>query len=937
MMNRFRRTSATATKNSSTSSSNSSHSQPTKRRIFGRTSNSHSNSSLQNPPLSQFDACIEACDALAASSSRQTSALVLEREDRPSFEEDIADNAVESVPDCSMLVSPDGALLFTSSTHPRSKDNDNEEGERYPWIKSSSHHAAIEHERQEYESAILTGNDLTPGGDYDSNGFSGRGWDVDAASDALRANRGVMESMEMFVEGVALCEKQRGAGLIGCCGVLSDGLDRLRAQQSQRQGPILAEGSSLANALLEMEQYYYLCAESATEHWREACCDDHHRKPSSSLHRTINETTDRNNDGIDTNRAIDASLIQGLLPRMKLAVKKAEERTRERELALNDIRSKVTEAQDALMKQKVRATFYGIFLVVVSGHTHYNVHSCKICNTRVIHLTFNTPYLIIVKEWSSAHWKRVKEENRKIDEIVNQHVREQNEVMRKLRQEKEAARLEHTTSENAMSEHDLWEMVKGIGSMEDFEHTGYSPRSPRGVSPPADGIEYEKKEHVQTGSHLETEADLPRVPEISRSDIEKESDIHELRRAALEADDLVEDAAAALLNIMSKRDTTMRSARVAAETGLLSQCNAAHRCLRSIVEIERASLQERMERFQKLEAAVNAVDVRRDLDAYIQHDKLLPGGTSRGADTDDGGIASALAVLNSHIDDFFDVNRTNITRPNYFKGWSDAGEDENDNEEMEPDFFKAVIKMIFERKLPDGAVEDEKTQQKLKNALSNLNSVLLERNHQGRTSRQAVLYELNNQRSFNTEIEDYQNFESLCMIFDAFLTGCGRESIDVSNAKMLMILSQTFFFVDHGDHDHKSDRTARVYVKNKISSHDIWADDDFWDQALYQCVAESLKKSGVLLNYVKPRDDSSAQGELRQIKWHDLSPNEYADAAAQVHSVVFAQLGTLSHSMLELGCGISRACSFVRRLSIRYQLPLSLRVTLIQHLTKNTV
>lgn len=403
MMNRFRRTTATA-KNSSTSSSNSSHSQPTKRRIFGRTSNSHSNSSLQNPPLSQFDACIEACDALAASSSRQTSALVLEREDRPSFEEDIADNAVESVPDCSMLVSPDGALLFTSSTHPRSKDSDNEEGERYPWIKSSSHHAVIEHERQEYESAILTGNDLTPGGDYDSNGFSGRGWDVDAASDALRANRGVMESMEMFLEGVALCEKQRGAGLIGCCGVLSDGLDRMRAQQSQRQGPILAEGSSLANALLEMEQYYYLCAESATEHWREACCDEHHRTPASSLHRTINETTDTNNDGIDTKKEIDATLIQGLLPRMKLAVKKAEERAKERELALTDIRSKVAEAQDALMKQKVRATFHGILLVVVSGHTHITIFtpakfvthesSISLSTHHILSLSRNGPPLI---------------------------------------------------------------------------------------------------------------------------------------------------------------------------------------------------------------------------------------------------------------------------------------------------------------------------------------------------------------------------------------------------------------------------------------------------------------------------------------------------------------------------------------------------------------
>eukprot|EP00804_Cyclotella_cryptica_P001684 CCRYP_009059-RA/>CCRYP_009059-RA protein AED:0.31 eAED:0.31 QI:17/1/1/1/1/1/3/2439/903 len=896
MMNRFRRTTAANNNNNNNSNTsnnnNSSHSQPTRRRIFGRNSNSHSNSSLQHPPLSQFDACIEACDALAASSSRQTSALVLEREDHPSPAKDIADNVVESVPDCSVLVSPDGALLFTSSSHPHSRDSVNDEAdgdkERYPWTKSSSQHATIGHERDEYESAILTGNDLTPGGDYDANGFSGRGWDVDAASHALRANRGVLECMEMFLEGVALCEKERGAGLIGCCGTWSDGLDRVRAQHAQRQGPMLLDGSSLAEALLEMEQYYCVCAESVTERWREACCDEHHRTPSSSLHRTTDEKPDGNNGGSKTNKTIETSLIQGLLPRMKLAVKKAGERTKERETALNDIRTKVAEAQDALLKQK---------------------------------------------DWSSAHWKRVKEENRKIDEIVNQLVREQNELMRKLRQEKEAERLENATSENAISERDLWEMVRGIGSMEDFEHTGYSPRSPHKAQSPVAGIEFENSQDVHTNSHPETEVDIPHIPNISRSDVEKESDIHELRRAALEADDLVEDAAGALLNIMSKHDTTLRSARVAAEAGLLSECNAAHRCLRSIVEMERASLQERMERFQRLEAAVDAVDVRKDLDEYIHRDKLLPGGSSRGGETDDGGIASALAVLNSHCDDFLEVNRTNITRPNYFKGWSDAGEDEDDQEEMEPDFFKAVIKMLFERKSPDDDATAQKTQKKLEDALSNLSSVLLERSHQGRTSRQAILYELNNQRSVNTEIEDQQSFQGLCRLFHAFLTGCGRESIDVSNAKMLMILSQTFFFVDHGDHDHRADRASRVYVKNEISSHEIWADDDFWDQALYQCVAESLKKSGVLLNYVKPQGDTSTHGEQRQIKWHDLSPNEYADAAAQVHSVVFAQLGTLSHSMLELGCGIGRACSFVRRLSIRYQLPLSLRITLIQHLT----
>ena len=76
-----------------------------------------------------------------------------------------------------------------------------------------------------------------------------------------------------------------------------------------------------------------------------------------------------------------------------------------------------------------------------------------------------------------------------------------------------------------------------------------------------------------------------------------------------------------------------------------------------------------------------------------------------------------------------------------------------------------------------------------------------------------------------------------------------------------------------------------------------------WDQAVYQCVSESLAKSGVLLNYAK---SSMVDGEIkaardpRSIKWHDLALDEYAGAAAQVHSVVFAQLGTLSREFLLL-------------------------------------
>ena len=71
----------------------------------------------------------------------------------------------------------------------------------------------------------------------------------------------------------------------------------------------------------------------------------------------------------------------------------------------------------------------------------------------------------------------------------------------------------------------------------------------------------------------------------------------------------------------------------------------------------------------------------------------------------------------------------------------------------------------------------------------------------------------------------------------------------------------------------------------------------------------SLLKSG-LLNYVSSNNSSVVDNnrsttrkiDTKEIKWHDLSPNEYAGAASQVHSVVFAQLGTLSRECVQLIC-----------------------------------
>lgn len=68
-----------------------------------------------------------------------------------------------------------------------------------------------------------------------------------------------------------------------------------------------------------------------------------------------------------------------------------------------------------------------------------------------------------------------------------------------------------------------------------------------------------------------------------------------------------------------------------------------------------------------------------------------------------------------------------------------------------------------------------------------------------------------------------------------------------------------------------------------------------------------------------------------------MNPAQRSEAASQLHAVIAAQLGALAHSMVEFGCGIEGACAFVRRMSIRHQLPISKRAILLQHLAGGRV
>ena len=70
----------------------------------------------------------------------------------------------------------------------------------------------------------------------------------------------------------------------------------------------------------------------------------------------------------------------------------------------------------------------------------------------------------------------------------------------------------------------------------------------------------------------------------------------------------------------------------------------------------------------------------------------------------------------------------------------------------------------------------------------------------------------------------------------------------------------------------------------------------------------------------------------KQMMWHDLLESQRTTATRQVQDVVSAQLTALAHSMIEFNCGLDRSHKYVRRMCVRYQLPIEQRAELLKHL-----
>ena len=569
--------------------------------------------------------------------------------------------------------------------------------------------------------------------------------------------------------------------------------------------------------------------------------------------------------------------VHGVLPEIHRGVKKARERIERRERAIINSQESQAEAESNLRSKKER---------------------------------------------SKKLWQKVTAVENEVQKKIAALVRHRNRERELRRREEETHRdaaFSDVQLEPTVTNQEIWELVANIGEEgEDFAPSGLPTPAFHG---PIDQTLSKSKSFDRDQPEPQQAAQMAAEIDNYRVALEIDYGLDQLQKAALDCDEQIQDAAGSLLNEFSVADTTKRSAKVAAETGLLSCANTHLKCLKALVDLEKASILERLRLVEELEITVNAVNVRTDLNSFIEHEKSeLPNGTSKLGDNDDGGVASALAVLNSHSEGIgVGIGVAGMAELSSFSGWN-----ENEGETFDREELDDAVRTIFGTSL-----NEDKEKERFDQSVELLTRAVGEKSVKARGYRASTCYAMNNHRGKVTQFRNEQQFNGLCKVLNSLLNGCDRESADVASAKMVMMLAQTFYMVKG---DVKSqDRTKRIYPKDRLCSHCIWLDEDFWVQALFQCVTDSLSNSGVVMR-VRVRKNETTKGN--KMRWHDLRPIDRIDAAAQVHAVIFAQLGALSHSMVEFGCKVEKACHFVRRLSVRHQLPLLQRAMLLEHLQK---
>lgn len=714
--------------------------------------------------LKAFDTCVEACDELAA-----TSALGGRMD------------STTGLTDCSVLVSADGELLIIPQAQAQQQSKDaNPTNSRYREEESSStstsenppKYARIQEILKqsatelgnEYESAIFFGNDLDTSGDMALNGFGSHGWSIPASSLALRQTSDILQDFADFCEDLVLTKKSTAASE-------NQMLNRLRPMV---EGP---EHGGLR--VIEYNQYLK---------------DTYSQTPIEILPSRVGPLS-------SPGGSIQASVV-----------------------ALENYYSFIAESDSRRWKLMASSSGPLAKLRATKERTDQRIlnREAALLETQQRIQTMENQ-LALCKQDAATKWDQVRDAEEHVTKLVEEKIAERSRLREKQRleqlEEEEATRAKNAENLGATSS-EIWDIVSAVA--ESMEEGSFEPMDlpTNALSPPLD---QSRGETVATGPFKDNSPDedtLLTLPIASRHELEEECRLPELRATALTADESIVDAAGSLLKALSNWDMTNRSARLAAEGCLADACNAQAGCLRAIVKTEREALTERLQKLEELERIANTIDTRADVHRYITLDKQEAGGHSFMGDDDDGGVASAMAILNNHIDGNMYMGTDDKTA--LHNSSSDCAESSHG---LTVDLVEDSVEKFFINNplLREDAPDNDQTTNARKDfeaVVEKLCKLGKEKASSTRPLRSTMCYSLNSKRDGYPKIPTEIQFDGLCRVFSAILSGCDTSNSSTSLAKMLMSLSQCFSFVQAD--------LREVSVKATLRGHGYWQNQEFW-------------------------------------------------------------------------------------------------------------
>jgi len=411
---------------------------------------------------------------------------------------------------------------------------------------------------------------------------------------------------------------------------------------------------------------------------------------------------------------------------------------------------------------------------------------------------------------------------------------------------------------------------------------------------------------------------------------------------------VINDDVRHVLQALRTRDQVYAASRKAYQK-LNLECKAAvSDTLKKLIAREREAAMERESALLKLENTVNSIDLESDITDFITTHK---------------NEGSPLILLSQALCTLSDVipvegppspspnpiavatpTKENPSMPTAYAS-SSSVQASTTKTKMEDTPLVADINnhlnIIFYSRQFDDSTEDElprELQQDVNQFLRRRNSLVSNFSNAVKTlsnivetqyGRTAFVGVLNQFRSKKVDIGE--GFTALGQVLSHTLDIC-LDTNDVHTAKIIMMLSQTFYrkieTKDNDEHDQKSslfppdkdeeeDRGGkREYLKEMLSPHALWHKSDckFWEQALWQLIVEQLQT----IPYDKV--------------WHDMERVDMTIAVRRVHNVIFSQVMAITHSMIELGCTKTKTREFLYRMCVIHQLGESQRQELLTHL-----